>query len=267
VARGAGLARMTALRLIEASVRRDGRAVLDKIDFELSPGEMVGVVGANGAGKTTLIRAALGLARLSSGEASLFGDNVARLSDPERARRAAYLPQERHIGWNMSAWRIASLGAADRTPAAARDAAHAALSRVGLKRLSDRGVLEMSGGERARVLLTRLLAAEAPLLVADEPIAGLDPDAQLMALDLLAEEAANGRAVLLTLHDLSLASRYCARLLVLSEGRVLADRPPDEALAEPILREAFGLDGRLERTEGGMVLAARRAKTSVGDTP
>jgi iron complex transport system ATP-binding protein len=116
----------------------------------------------------------------------------------------------------------------------------------------------MSGGERGRVLLARLLAARAPLLVADEPGAGLDPDAQLLALELLRAEALRGAAVVLTLHDLSLAARACDRLVVLAEGRVVADAAPRAALTPEVLAQAFALDGRLEETSAGPVLAARR---------
>jgi iron complex transport system ATP-binding protein len=116
----------------------------------------------------------------------------------------------------------------------------------------------MSGGERGRVLLARLLASHGPLLMADEPGAGLDPDAQLLALELLRAEAARGAAVVLTLHDLSLAARACDRLIVLSAGRILADGAPGEALAPPVLAEAFALDGRLETTSAGLVVAATR---------
>ncbi|MBI1197521.1 MAG: ATP-binding cassette domain-containing protein [Phenylobacterium sp.] len=251
---------MTALKLDRAEVRRGARAVLAEAGFSVSAGEVVGVVGANGAGKTTLLRAALGLAHLESGTAELSGRDVRRLSDPERARLVGYLPQERHVGWNMSAWRVASLGAFRLPPAVARDRAMAALARVGLSGLEDRGVLEMSGGERARVLLARLLAAEAPLLVADEPVAGLDPDAQLLTLDLFREEADRGAAVVLTLHDLGLAARACDRLVVLAKGRVAADAPPAQALSPEILAEAFGLEGRLQTTSDGLVLTARRRR-------
>lgn len=249
---------MSALLLQNATVRRSGRTVLDAATFAVAAGEVVGVVGPNGAGKTTLLRAGLGLASLAAGSAQLGGRDVARLSDPERARLAGYLPQERHVGWNMSARRIASLGAARLPPAAVLAAATAALARVGLAGLEDRGVLQMSGGERARVLLARLLVAAAPLLVADEPVAGLDPDAQLLALELFREEAARGAGVVVTLHDLGLAARCCDRLVVLSGGRVIADGPPGHALRPCILAEAFSLDGRLEETADGPILVARR---------
>jgi iron complex transport system ATP-binding protein len=219
---------------------------------------VLGVVGANGAGKTTLLRAALGLAHLERGRALLAGREVRTLSEPERAALAAYMPQERRVGWNLPAWRVASLGAVHRPPREARERAHAALAQVGLAALAGRGVLDMSGGERGRVLLARLLAARAPLLVADEPGAGLDPDAQLLTLELLRAEAGRGAAVVLTLHDLSLAARACDRLVVLAQGRVVAAAPPRQALTPEVLAQAFALEGRLEETSAGPVLAARR---------
>jgi len=124
--------------------------------------------------------------------------------------------------------------------------------------LATRGVLDMSGGERARVLLARLLATRAPLLVADEPIAGLDPDAQLLTLDLLRAEAAAGAGVVVTLHDLSLAARCCDRLAVIDGGRVVSEGAPGVALSPEILARVFRLDGALVETSAGPVLAARR---------
>jgi len=247
-----------AFALESAAVRRGHALVLQDVTLEGRAGEVLGVVGANGAGKTTMLRAALGLVRLEHGRALLAGRNVAKLADPERAALAAYLPQERRVGWNLPAWRVASLGAPHLPPRVARERAHEALVRVGMAALADRGVLDMSGGERGRVLLARLLASRAPVVVADEPGAGLDPDAQLLALELLRTEADRGAAVVLTLHDLSLAARACDRLAVLHAGRIVADDVPSKALAPEVLFRAFGLDGRLEETSAGPVVAARR---------
>ena len=118
----------------------------------------------------------------------------------------------------------------------------------------------MSGGERARVLLARLLATRAPLLVADEPAAGLDPDAQLLTLELLRAEAARGAAVVVTLHDLTLAARFCDRLVVLAKGQVAAEGAASVALTPTVLRTVFGLDGELIQTPTGPVVSARRAR-------
>jgi iron complex transport system ATP-binding protein len=241
-----------------AGVRRGGRDVLHGVTLQGREGEVLGVVGANGAGKTTLLRAALGLQPLRTGHASLAGHDVRGLGEPQRAAFVAYLPQERRVGWNLPAWRVASLGAIHRPPREAKAAAEAALARVGLADLAGRGVLDMSGGERGRVLLARVLAAGAPLVMLDEPVAGLDPDAQLLALDLLGEEARRGACVVLTLHDLSLAARACDRLAVLAQGRLIASAAPREALVPAVLAEAFHLDARLEPTSAGPVVAARR---------
>ena len=246
------------LSLEKASVSLGARRVLDSADLTVSAGELVGVLGPNGAGKTTLLRAALGLTRLASGRALLSGRDVADLSAGERANLVAYLPQERRLAWSLAAWRIASLGAVDRPPALARDAALQALARVEMSGLADRGVLDMSGGERARVLLARLLATRAPLLVADEPVAGLDVEAQFHTLDLLREEAKAGRAVVVTLHDLTLAARACDRVVIVDHGRIVADGAATEVLTPTCLADVFGLAGALVETEAGAVLAARR---------
>ncbi len=236
-----------------------GRAVLKGVSLSVGPGEIVGILGPNGAGKTTLLRAGLGLLPLQTGQVRLAGQPIAELKPGMRARAAGYLPQERRVGWNLAALRIAQLGAPDLPDGQAEALAAACLARVGLAGFEGRGVLDLSGGERARVLLARLLATRAPLLVADEPTAGLDPDAQFLALELLAQEAARGAAVVLTLHDLALAARVCSRLIVLHDGRVAADGPPRAVLTQTNLRIVFGLDGAFIDTEDGPVLVTRRA--------
>lgn len=250
---------MTAVWAISDLVVSHGeRRALDGASLTASAGEVVGVLGPNGSGKTTLLRAGLGLQRARSGVATLSGRSVQVIAERDRARLVGYLPQERRVGWNLASLEIAALGAPDLPPVQARVLAAAMLDRVGLTDFADRGVLEMSGGERARVLLARLLATRAPLLVADEPAAGLDPDAQLLTLELLRAEAERGAAVVVTLHDLTLAARFCDRLVVMAGGRVAEDGSPATALTPHILRSVFGLVGELIDTPTGPVVSARR---------
>jgi iron complex transport system ATP-binding protein len=259
VAGFAELAVVSVLWTLAGLTARQGRkTVLDAASLSVSAGEMVGVVGPNGAGKTSLLRAGLGVLPSVAGEARLSDRPVAQLKPHERARLVGYLPQDRRAAWNLPARMVAALGASDLADDAADALALEMLDRVGAGDLADRGVLDMSGGERARVLLARLLATRAPLLVADEPVAGLDPDAQLLTLDLLRDEAARGAGVVVTLHDLGLAARSCDRIVVVEAGRVVADAAPREALSRDVLKRVFRLDGELVETEAGPVLAARR---------
>ena len=247
-----------ALELSRVEVERGGRRILSDVSLSVRPGEIVGLVGPNGAGKTTLLRAALGLQPRLSGEVSLGGRRLEALGEQERAALAGYLPQERRIAWNMPAWRIVALGAINKSPAAAHELALAQLADLEIESLAQRGVLDMSGGERGRVLVARLLATNAPLLIADEPAAGLDPDAQFLVAHRLRRQAEQGVAVIVTLHDLTLAARSCDRLAVLQDGRLRLCAAPEEALAPPILAEVFGLEGRVVSSPAGAVVAARR---------
>jgi iron complex transport system ATP-binding protein len=249
---------MTVLDLDSVCVQRAGRAILADVSMRVAAGEMVGLVGPNGAGKTTLLRAALGLQARSAGEVRLGGRPLAAVNERERAAMAGYLPQERRVAWNMPARDVAALGAASLPPAQGHAVADACLAELEVADLAARGVLDMSGGERARVLLARLLATRAALLVADEPAAGLDPEAQLLILERLRQRAADGAAVIVTSHDLALAARACDRLAVLHEGRLKALAPPREALSAQVLADVFALDGALIETPAGLTLAARR---------
>lgn len=244
---------MTGL-LTRATARMGGRAVLDGVDLGLNPGELVALCGPNGAGKTSVLRAALGLMRLEAGAAAL-----AALPDRARAERAAYLPQERRIAWNLPAVEVAALGAPFLSGEAALERAREALDEAGVAHLADRGVAEMSGGERARVLLARALASDAPLLLADEPAAGLDPDARLLVMERLRARASGERAVLVSLHDLGLAARFADRVVVMRQGRIAAEGAPMQALRPEILQTVFGLTATWVEGPDGPLLSARRA--------
>ena len=242
---------MTLLSVQNLTVRRGECPVVDDASFSIAEGECVGLIGPNGAGKTSLLRGALGLLP-HEGQSSLTA-----LSPRDRATQAAWLPQKREIAWPMSVARVVALG---RLPYLARgarlspedqQAVDAALDRMGLQGFRDRLATALSGGEQARVLIARTLAQDTPLLMADEPIAGLDPAAQIATLEVFETLAKEGRAVLTSLHDLSLAGRYCTRLIMMQAGRIVADGPPDEILTAERLEEVFHLRAEIVPTAYG----------------
>lgn len=236
------MAAVSVLSFQSVEVRLAGRSVLRDVTFGLEAGEKVAICGPNGAGKSSLIRAAAGVLAASQGTIELAGQDLKGLGPTERARRRSYLAQDRSLVWNMAAREVAALGAVDAHPAEALARADAALAELEIGHLADRGVAAMSGGERARVLLARTLVAGAPLMLLDEPIAGLDPDAQLLVLDLLSAQAAKGGTIVASLHDLPLAAQWADRVLVLDQGQLVADGPPPVALSSQRLRQTFRLD-------------------------
>lgn len=248
---------MTLLELERIGAVRDGRRVLDAVSANIGPGEVVGLLGPNGAGKTTLLRACLGLQPVS-GRVTLGGRPVGALSPRERALRAAYIPQDRGIAWPVTVAALVALGRIPHRAGAAADrkAVDAALAALDLEALRDRPATALSGGERARVLIARALAQEAPLVLADEPSAGLDPAHALALIARFRELAAAGRGVLVALHDLGLAARGCDRLLLLEAGRLVADGPPEAVLTPATLSRVYGITAHMGRDALGPLVVA-----------
>lgn len=240
------------LTLKDISVTRRNRAILDKVSLTLDRGEFVGLIGPNGAGKSTLMEAALGLLPCTG------WSNLAQMTATERARIAAYLPQAREIAWPVSVEDLIALGRIP-WPGGGRSkddlaAIETAITRLGLQDFRKRTALRLSGGEQSRILIARALAQDTPLLLADEPAAGLDPAQQLACMSLFRDLAQEGRGVLASVHDLGLAARYCTRLILLAEKHVLADGTPDEVLGDDLLLRAFGIRVRRIDTADGVAI-------------
>jgi iron complex transport system ATP-binding protein len=238
---------MTGLAAVGLSAGHGTKPILSGIDLRILGGEMVGLIGANGAGKSTLLRTMAGLLPPVAGRLALDGTPIDQLPERARARRIAYLAQGGEVGWELAADAVVALG---RLPHRSRFAAPSdddrravenAMALCGLDALRRRPVSTLSGGERARVLLARALAVEADFLLADEPVAALDPLHQLTTLELLRTMAERGTGIVVVLHDLGLASRFCHRLVLLAEGHVLADGAPGSVLTDEALARAYGI--------------------------
>jgi iron complex transport system ATP-binding protein len=239
---------MTASAFLTArglNVTLAGRLVLKDVSLALSSGHLVALVGPNGAGKTTLLRALAGLVP-SDGAIEVGGAALSSLSLRERARRFAYLPQGHVVHWPLAARDIVALG---RYPHGATDPARLtpkdteavlrAMQATDVMEFSERRVTELSGGERSRVALARVLAVEAPVILADEPTASLDPRHQFDVMKSLRASADKGVLVIVVTHDLGLAARFADTVLVLSDGRLVSQGAPAEALSEKIMGDVF----------------------------
>jgi iron complex transport system ATP-binding protein len=226
-------------------VRLAGRAVLNDISLSLPSRHLVALVGPNGAGKTTLLRALAGLLP-SDGAIHVGGEALSSLALRDRARRFAYLPQGHIVHWPLPARDIVALG---RYPHGATDPARLspkdsdavlrAMQATDVVEFGARRVTELSGGERSRVALARVLAVEAPVILADEPTASLDPRYQLDVMKSLRAAADQGVLVIVVTHDLGLAARFADTVLVLGEGRLVAQGAPAAALSEQVMADVF----------------------------
>lgn len=228
---------------------------LHGLSAHFEPGRISAICGPNGAGKSTLLQVLAGLIEPAGGQVELAG---APLPGPrERARCIGYLPQAGEVAWDLSVAGLAALGRlphGDRN----REAVDQALAATGLSALASRPVSTLSGGERARALLARVLAGQPQWILADEPLAALDLAHQLALLARFRDAAEAGTGIVLVLHDLTLAMNHADQVWVLDAGRVAAAGPPEQALAEPVIQRVWGVDAVWLGEPGVRALATRR---------
>lgn len=242
--------------------RLGGRDVLRDVTVSARAGECIGVIGPNGAGKTTFLRSLAGLIPSQEGSITLSGLPLLLRSPTERAQQIGYLPQQGECAWPLILFDMVALARLPHRPLAGfgplseRDhaAITAALKMTATRHLAERLIDELSGGERARGFLARVLAGEPQLLLADEPLESFDPAYRIAMAQLLKTYAEAGHVVFATLHDLTLAARYCHRLLLFGNGRLIADGTPQDVLTAEITHQAFGLSGQLIWLNSGPVM-------------
>jgi iron complex transport system ATP-binding protein len=249
--------------------------LLTGIDFEVRPGEVVGLIGRNGVGKTTLLRIATGELEAGAGEVWLGPDPVAGLKRRELAREMALVPQDLHVPFPYRVGELVLMGRAPHQPLLGLESeedvarALAALERLGIAALADRELTSLSGGERQLVLFARALVQDPKVLLLDEPTAFLDLKHRVEVLREVRAFALTGRSALIVSHDLTLAARACDRVVLLGEGGIVSVGTPSTVLTPANLRDAFEIDAqtfagpdgalvvvpdlgeRVERTESG----------------
>ncbi len=254
---------MSRLAVSNLAASLGGNRVLKDIALDVGPGEFVGLIGPNGAGKSTLLRACLGLVP-SSGDILIDGQDLRRMAPQDLARHVSYVAQDRDIAWPIKVESLVDLGRQPHRGAFARPtegdraAVEAALGRMDIIALGARRATDLSGGEKARVLIARALAQQAGLLLADEPVAGLDPAHQLALMQVFRDLARHGTSVIASMHDLGLAARWCDRLVLLEGGRIVADGPPATVLTADLLRRIYGIEAYVAETGGGLVVQPTR---------
>ncbi len=238
----------------DVTVEVRSRAILRDVSFRLDPGERVALIGPNGAGKSTLLRVLAGTLKPTTGRVALCGTPLASLERSEVARRLAVVPQQAALPFAMLVEEVVALGRLPHeaplrgTRPADRAAVAAAIDRVGLGHLMGRDARELSLGERQLVLLALAVAQEAPVLLLDEPTVHLDLRHQVEAMELLQDlNERDGTAMVAVLHDLGLASHFFPRLVLIAQGRILADGTPDQVLTDERIRDVFNVNPALVR--------------------
>ena len=229
----------------------NGQVILENVSFTVGTGEIVGLIGPNGAGKSTLLKTLRGILPLLSGSAALMGVDIETLPAKEFARRVAYLQQHVEMTFAYTARDVVLSGRYpylswwSQEKAEDLAIAEACMAYTGVSELADKPLHAMSGGQRQRVLLAKVLAQQTPVLFLDEPATGLDLIYQEEIFRFCRELAAAGKTVLLVAHELSLAARFCSRLLLIAHGTLLADGAPQAVLTDELLTKAYGAPVRV----------------------
>lgn len=236
-------------------------AILKGVSITVPKGKLIGLIGPNGAGKSTLLRSILGLVIPQSGSILLDGEKLSDWTLKERAKKISYAAQGAPVHWPLDVRHIISLGRIphldpwQKISAADEQLIHQAMVKTDTLHLADRLVTTLSGGERACVMLARAIVSEADYLCADEPIASLDPYHQLQVMDILQGLAQEGHGVLIVLHDLTLAQRYCDDLVLLNQGEVLSSGDAGHVLTPENLDKAYHIKASRWQENGDSFLS------------
>lgn len=247
---------MTKLSLSNIGLSITSKVILESINLELNSGELVVLLGANGAGKSSVLRSALGLVPVSTGESLIDEHLVTTLSSANRAKKIAYLPQKRPLAWPIKVFDVVSLGRyafgvnLGRLKNDDLELVESAITNCGLEQLRNRRVDTLSGGEAARVHVARAFAANAALLLADEPTAALDPKHQLDVMQLIRRYVDMGGGALVVGHEASLAARFADRLVWMRDGGIIADGTVKETMTAAMMAEIYGVSAQIGEVAG-----------------
>jgi len=244
----------TIIELKNLSIGYGNKSVLQDVNAKINKGEIVGIIGCNGAGKSTLLKTIRGLLPKQSGEILYFGRKLESFSEKELAREVAYLQQNVEVGFGYTGKDIVLAG---RYPymkwwkgesISDEELALKCMEYTGTKELAERPVNEVSGGQKQRILLAKVLAQQTPILFLDEPTTGLDMVYQEEIFRFSKALAKMGKTILMVVHELNLAAKYCSRIILLGEGTVIADGRPDNVFTEKILSKAYNAPVRVIRS-------------------
>ena len=244
----------TIIELKNLSIGYGNKSVLQDVNAKINKGEIVGIIGCNGAGKSTLLKTIRGLLPKQSGEILYFGRKLESFSEKELAREVAYLQQNVEVGFGYTGKDIVLAG---RYPymkwwkgesISDEELALKCMEYTGTKELAERPVNELSGGQKQRILLAKVLAQQTPVLFLDEPTTGLDMVYQEEIFRFSKALAKMGKTILMVVHELNLAAKYCSRIILLGEGTVIADGRPDNVFTEKILSKAYNAPVRVIRS-------------------
>ena len=244
----------TIIELKNLSIGYGNKSVLQDVNAKINKGEIVGIIGCNGAGKSTLLKTIRGLLSKQSGDILYFGRNLESFSEKELAREVAYLQQNVEVGFGYTGKDIVLAG---RYPymkwwkgesISDEELALKCMEYTGTKELAERPVNEVSGGQKQRILLAKVLAQQTPILFLDEPTTGLDMVYQEEIFRFSKALAEMGKTILMVVHELNLAAKYCSRIILLGEGTVIADGRPDNVFTEKILSKAYNAPVRVIRS-------------------
>ncbi len=242
---------MVAVSVRDLSYMYRKKPVFSNISFEAVKGEVLGLVGPNGSGKTTMIKCIDGILH-PQGEVRVFGDPVSSLHRMEIARRIAYVPQSFPEGLSSAVFETILMGRRPylnwQTGPEDEEKVYHAMKLLRVEDFAFRKIKELSGGERQRVMIARAIVQETPVILMDEPTSSLDVRHQMEVMEVARNLAVkNDLTVIMSLHDLNLASRYCDRIVMFKEGARYGFGTPEEVLTEDVIEQVYGIETRINR--------------------